>query len=774
MGTVLKENELNRLEKGITLFQKGEKISFIGMIVKGSIRIQNGGIKRIAKKGSMIAVADVFADEYLGDYTTEEDTIFYAFPACNFGSLEEFLIHNSDYRGIVVHSMEKEVVEYLEEREKILSRAVDIYHFIKRHYELAIKDGMKEEEVPKKFFKVVPEVAFELACRESKLTYYQECEKVPLAVHNEFYHDSDVMAFYQASEIAYVIQEIIKSCKIIIKYLEEVYYMFWNANGNNLFDKEVRFAKEMKRYGKYKMEYVVRINDTKDKVYMIHEIVEQLTGKKLPLDQKYLENTLKSVLNMPEEIATESQEEETVKVNENPIQVLENSLQQILDFAKIEAAEQKEIIHMINAFVNTKDRLSIQDDVRRIKKQITLYYFKLYKICLFEWFEDENVPLAVKLFLNYGYMDERLLDTEQIIFLCEQVDKKYENLPCQIYTMPEWLKAIYKGEKDTSRDAFERDYRDALREERRTGKITDRQEREFLNDNKRKVIFEIDNMFTSNNKIVNGKLSTYVPILYKDEIYGDIERLYLSRQRLCDTILELEEKDFTIFNREVLYTNPKLHIDKEYIIKHVYPDVILAPIYGIASSMWQEITGKKRDTPGRFIFPSIVEDDVYKLVTKAFGRFHWEYCRCEQGTSWNNIQYKSLTSEYMDYIQYYRKNHDLSEERREKIKAQIQRARNNSREIFLSDYELWVYYESKSAMKLNKVSRSILATYCPFNKEIRESLKTNAAFAEAMMRHQRNFGEKTREWEMRIKRRENNNLEVPEEFYHTYKYYADR
>ena len=127
----------------------------------------------------------------------------------------------------------------------------------------------------------------------------------------------------------------------------------------------------------------------------------------------------------------------------------------------------------------------------------------------------------------------------------------------------------------------------------------------------------------------------------------------------------------------------------------------------------------------------------------------------------------------MDYIQYYRKNRDLTEEKREKIKAQILKARNNSREVFLIDYELWIYYESKAAMKLNKIARSILATYCPFNKEIRENLKTNAAFADALTIHQKIFGEKKREWEMRIKRRENKSLEVPEEFYNTYNYYAN-
>ena len=222
-----------------------------------------------------------------------------------------------------------------------------------------------------------------------------------------------------------------------------------------------------------------------------------------------------------------------------------------------------------------------------------------------------------------------------------------------------------------------------------------------------------------------------------------------------------------------MYTNPAIQIDREHVIKHVYPDVILAPVYGTASSMWQEITGKRRDTPGRFLFPAISENEIHKLVTKAFGRFHWEYCRCEMGAMWNNIQYKSLTSEYMDYIQYYRKNHNLSEEKREKIKSQILRARNNSREIFLSDYEMWIYSEANSAMKLNKVSRQILATYCPFNKELREALKANATFAEAMAPQQRMFHEKAREWELRIKKRENNSLEVPQEFYDTYRYYTD-
>ncbi len=564
-----------------------------------------------------------------------------------------------------------------------------------------------------------------LNCSEEKMSNYLDYANISLDNHKKYYYNSVKMAVYQVKEISLILKEVLRSSQEIQKYLEENYS---------------RMAGEA------------------------------LLKQNTPWDCTYVRNQFLILLQKQKE-AKKKQKEDDIPV-ENLMELLKNSLAQILRFAQTGQTEQREIAAAVQTFVNSKDRLSTQDDMRKLKKQLTTYYFKLYQACIFKWLDGEKLPLAVKMFLNFGYMDERLLNEEQIKFLYEKMNEKFDDLTPRVYTIPEWLKEIYEGRKEPSRNSFEQDYRDFLREEKRTGKITEKQEKEFLEDNNKKVIFEIENMFVSNNKILNGKLSTYVPILYEDEIYGHLDRMFLSKGQLCNAILELEKKDFTIFQREVLYTNPDLKIEKEYVIKKVYPDIILFPVYGMASSMWQEITGKKRDTPGRFLFPVIAETEVDRLVTKAFGRFHWEYCRCEQGASWNNIQYKSLTSEYMDYIQYYRKNHDLTEEKREKIKAQILKARNNSREIFLIDYEMWIYYESKAAMKLNKVARMILASYCPFDKATREVLKSNAAFADALMIHQKKFGEKKREWEMRIKRRENKNMEIPQEFYDTYRYYA--
>ncbi len=712
MKTVLKMNNLNQLEKDAVLFEKGRPIRCIGALIQGSVRIEGGGMSRIARKGSMLAVSDLFFGQYTGNYIVEENAVVYTFSVTDTASLGKFLEQNADYRGIIVHSIAGDLLEYLNGRERLLKFAAEVRDC------LDADDG-----------KGLAEEWFTLECEEEKLASYRECASIPLDIHKKYYYNGLSMGWYQTKEIAGMIKSVFASCQLVLKKLDEVY---WNATGE-LFDEE-----EEASFG---------------------------------LDA--LREMFAPVLHPQEHSAESAQEEALLERIERPMEVLKDSLMQILRFSGLEKKGQNEIIDAMNAFVNAKDRLSTQDDMRKVKKQITTYFFKLYENCVFKWFKDQNVPLVIRLFLNYGYMDERLLEEDQIRFLCDRIIEKEEKTACRIYTMAEWLREIYEGRKEPSRNSFEQDYRDALREDKRTGKITEKQEKEYLEDNVRKVRFELENMFVSNNKIVNGKLSTYVPVLYSEEIFGHMDRLYLSKQKLSDVIVELERKDFTIFQREVLYTNPKMGIEKEYVLKHVYPDVILAPVYGTASSMWQEITGKKRDTPGRFIFPVLTENEVDTLVTKAFGRFHWEYCRCEQGASWNNIQYKSLTSEYMDYIQYYRKNRDLTEEKREKIKAQILKARNNSREIFLIDYELWMYYESKAAIKMNKVARLILATYCPFNKEIREMLKTNAAFAEALTAHQKIFGEKKREWEMRIKRRENKNLEIPQEFYNTYEYYAN-
>ena len=151
--------------------------------------------------------------------------------------------------------------------------------------------------------------------------------------------------------------------------------------------------------------------------------------------------------------------------------------------------------------------------------------------------------------------------------------------------------------------------------------------------------------------------------------------------------------------------------------------------------MWQELSGKRKNTQARFLFPILFNGMLNSACMHLAGQFRWELVRTIQGTSWNDLSNKSLTSEYADYIQFYRKNRDLSEDRKEKLKTQISKCRNNMREIFAEDYEIWIRSESSGAMRLTKPSREVMAMYCPFAKEIRQKLSTQPAFADAMKRY---------------------------------------
>ena len=189
--------------------------------------------------------------------------------------------------------------------------------------------------------------------------------------------------------------------------------------------------------------------------------------------------------------------------------------------------------------------------------------------------------------------------------------------------------------------------------------------------------------------------------------------------------------------------------------------------------MWQEISGRRRNSKGRFLLPAFLDTDIDAAMVKLFGRFRWELCRTIQGAAWNNIQVKSLTSEYSDFIQFYKKNRELSEYKKDKIKMQIQKCRNNTREVFVVDYENWIKHEAHGGIVLSKPVREIMATYCPFAKDLRDSVEEQPLFRDAMARYNREKGKKTKEYDLKFRVWDKDKVDVPKEIVKTRDYYVE-
>ena len=172
----------------------------------------------------------------------------------------------------------------------------------------------------------------------------------------------------------------------------------------------------------------------------------------------------------------------------------------------------------------------------------------------------------------------------------------------------------------------------------------------------------------------------------------DFKDALIKRATIESVIESIKKVDFSAFYREVLYKNSQLNITKELVMKEVLPNIILMPTFGSRAIMWEELSSRQKDSTGRFLFPIFTSEDLESLAIPTIGAFRWELCKTMLGPAWNDITQMSLTSSYSDYIQFYKKNRDLSDDSKEKIKIQIKKCRNNLREVFVSDYFIWIKY----------------------------------------------------------------------------------
>lgn len=407
----------------------------------------------------------------------------------------------------------------------------------------------------------------------------------------------------------------------------------------------------------------------------------------------------------------------------------EDCIGHILEYAGFKDEDIESICKMIEEYRDLPDRTSMDKETYALRKKLTSVFYDIYYKVFMRAVKDEKTLTPIlEMFLNFGFMDVSFVGEEhakELYELTAHLDICHSE---HIYTIYEWLKCIYRGEKNPSKNEFDMDFPAYLADLRKNGKITSEQAASYQHNNEMKVDFEIKNMFTSVNKITYGNITRFCPILCKNDLLNTIEKMLVTAEKLENALNEIRKIDYSAFYREVLFSDPDRGINCERLEKEILPDFILMPNAGTRVTMWQETSGAKSDTPGRFMFPIFTALDVDDLMLGVVGYFRWEICRRIQGVRWNDIREQSLTAEYCTYIQFYRKNHDLSADAKEKIKNALMRAQNNYREVFIKDYANWIKFESKGSFRLNKVSRDILIRYCPFAKAVRNELKTNPMY----------------------------------------------
>lgn len=413
----------------------------------------------------------------------------------------------------------------------------------------------------------------------------------------------------------------------------------------------------------------------------------------------------------------------------------EDCIAHILEYAGYSNDTIRDFHSIVQQYRELPDVMATDNEARQLRREITKVFYDVYEKAFMRSVEDLVKPSPIILmFLHFGFMDASMAGEENTNALYNLTDSLGLFHSDHVYTIYGWLLQIYEGKKEPSRNEFDQDYNGYLLEMKRTGNITEEQMLAYKRSRKKKVEFEIRNMFMSGNRVTYGRVSSFCPIIMEEDFINVVEKMAVTAEKIENAINKVRRLDYSALYHEVMFSDPDRGINQEWIKKEILPDVILMPNAGTRALMWQETAGAKVDTPARFLFPIFTAVDLDELMIETIGRYRWEICRRVQGVYWNDIREKSLTSEYCDFIQYYRKNSDLSAEAKEKIKTALTRARNSYREVFVKDYQAWMKYESQGSFRLNKVSRDIMARYCPFAKEIRTGLSSNPQYQNAFNR----------------------------------------
>lgn len=751
MGFEMKANAVNQIPKGTEIFLENEPASYICVVIRGRVLARSESVKLALPSGSFLGVFDLSVGHYVSDYVAVEDSMLYAFPIHDKKMLRTMLTaNNKDYRGLMVNSLTKYFYELSKINKEFHKMAGDIYQLLAdayAKYKNFCRDA-GEGVVMLPLLERIEEYRDETPMERKSFSYYEDLARVPADIQKNFFGCGVELTMFHIKELSSVISNLIIDTRDVCAYVKEYFSCLYNDGSQNLLMGLMKLAYEAGKKNRPVQGLQALLDKMLDEFNCMEEILERHMGMPPVIKRERLEKMYTAVL-VGEEME-ETEETASGASDEELYQSLRGTLQQLMDFSEVPKDSLKIFADAMNTFVRAKDRMSTEDDFRPVRRQIADGFYILYRAIFLKVLKEEkNMPKAVELFLNYGFTDERLLTKEQILELCHLDLSTKNKYHCTMFTIPEWLYAVYTGKRQPSKNEFDMEYVEMLREQKKLGEINAEEEKKLANDQMKKLEYEMQNMFRYNHRIVNGQPSVFVPVLCSEQMMSGPARAAITKDRMGQLIEKYREIDYSVFYRELTYADAASGIEKELIMKEVVPDVILFPAYGQNASMWQELSCKRRDSAGRFLFPVMAEGNIDDLIIKTFGRFRWELCRTMQGSAWNNIQYKSLTSEYADYIQFYKKNKELSEERKEKIKQQIMKGKNSTREIFVQDYELWIKSEALGAMRLNKVSREILSMYCPFNKEIREAVETQPAFAEPIARFKRERIKKVRELELR-------------------------
>lgn len=735
--------------KNQVLFEAGQPVKELYMILSGSFSVSFSGGEYLLQSGDAPGICELYTGSHVATCRAAEDSSVFIYPFSDTISLEMLFKRSPEYCVVVTRSAFRQLNRLLHADELARLACSSMQLAFSRNYERYKECCTRNQIEPGTLPPLAPFVG-EDPLPVWAVSYYEGFQRL-LSEGSALLSKEPAVPAGLIASTGVDCNKVFASLCALEEYQKQVFSLYLKESRED--------ALTM-----YADLYLRLDSDSEDAVFVYDTIQQILTMlQDSPLTDRTLLNKRLSELSAILKTAPGQKASADDATEAGADVSLTDSLQTILAYSRRDTGFCVNFRELVGQYKDASDKTATDDAARALRQRITTSFYELYSSIFFRAVEEEEIPMPVRMFLCFGYVDEELAGRENAEYLSRAVHLLASNKKPGVFTLFDWLKAIWEGTKEPSRNEFDEDYSTHLRTLKATKQITPAEEAALLQDSHKKVEYELKNMFPTVNKMSFGRVSSFCPLFSAHNLLKRPDTSLVMPRTLKELFADITAMDYSAYYREYVYTNPDAGIPQEFFHTEILPDVILMPNVGTRGVMWQEIEGHKRTTPARMMLPIFYLEDLRQTLVRLTGEYRWEMCKRIQGPRWNDLSERSLTSEYFDYIQFYKKNHDLSSETKEKIKTALQKARNSFKEMFVQDYVTYILYEGGGSPRMTKTARNILFTYCPFAASVRESLKSNPTYKDMLERYETVKSQQLHKFEMLERRVKNTGSELPKE-----------
>ena len=211
-------NSMNSLSSGDVLYEKGDAVDSIALLVKGRVEAVTDGVGTVLSSGNFLGICDVERGSHTFTYTAKDDASVYVLAVKGLESVENLLKVKSEYCGLLVTSLNFFIVDLLKHLTQFKKEIDSLSEFMSQKCLLCEEVGKSSgisidtASYQKKIENITQDSeAIDLS---EHTEYYRQCTAVPIEAQKKYFSASAYIAVRHYREQCQVIDSLVHACRV--------------------------------------------------------------------------------------------------------------------------------------------------------------------------------------------------------------------------------------------------------------------------------------------------------------------------------------------------------------------------------------------------------------------------------------------------------------------------------------------------------------------------------------------------------------------------------